>query len=54
MILSIMKGAVMQKFVAIILPFLLGVAVVEAAEGIVTVKSAHTVQETANRLETLL
>ncbi|MDH3602821.1 MAG: DUF302 domain-containing protein [Candidatus Tectomicrobia bacterium] len=44
----------MQKFVAIILPFLLWVAAAEAAEGIVKVKSAHTVQETANRLETLL
>lgn len=44
----------MQKFVAMILPFLLWGAAVEAAEGMVKVKSAHTVQETADRLESLL
>ena len=44
----------MHKFVVMILPFLVWVAAVDAAEGIVTVKSAHSVQETANRLEAVL
>ena len=44
----------MQKFVAMILPLLLWGVAVEATEGMVKVKSAHTVQETVNRLESLL
>ncbi len=44
----------MKKFAAIVLTFFVWVAAAHAADGIVTVKSAHTVMETANRLEKVL
>lgn len=44
----------MQKLVAMTLPFLFWVAVADAAQGVVQVKSAHSVQETVDRLEKVL